>query len=837
MKLRALLLGLLLGGLLSFSRAPAGLDAASLASAGAADSALFRAAALLLCALVFSPLCRVFAAGVGAASLLCGAALGFAAHALAWSAAPTPASTAGWIAGLGLCALLVCAIGRTSPVSTAQTSPATAHGSTLGWLLCGLGVATALEATARPLRLMGGARVADESVFAALFLAWIALGALAFAPLLGRRAWGPLLGAVLLSLAALSCLEALGFLAGISDRSGLERFAGRYGLGLSDHGGLGFDALLGARCFALPGLAAGVGLAALGARAPWSALLSGAAIAALLFPSLVSATLADLPTGSVAESLRELARQPALRAALGASCCGIGAAFVLAGSRSVGVAVRAVGCVSVLLFALAPWVVSRPAVLPISPWLRFAVAPEFVRELPEGLLTVEPAPGPSLVVCLDRRRLTPLSSEQAAEDAQMHASLALVSTPAPRVLLNGPLTAARWTLLRGRGVQTVHRVWAGAAFGREIENLLVGELPALAGESALPEECLRLSRASDVLIAPAVEGGNPAGLARALGELDIPAVAWLRAIDGAAEREWGDNVFLTLGRLQDLAVGVTQEGSSARAPALSAFRAGSRVSLGAPWARLRMRLQEREFHSLRACGERLARASRGTPQAAWTSALEELLDAQVRSSPYETPAQSVELPAEALGRLSEAAMAPRAELASFERALLEFIARTLAEKRELESLLVDFAPIAERFAPWPALERALARADWEIFDYESAAQRLELARTEWPYDLKLGTWHAEALLRAGRAAEAVKAWESLLRIQPNRREFLRWRAIALARAGDPLARAALLAELSVRPDDPLLSSHLDPSGPLAVLPAPVAGILPGEVAENDPDEH
>lgn len=839
MNLRALLVGLALGALLSYSRAPLGLDPSSMACATAFDSALFRAGALAVCALVFLPFCRQFAAGVGGGALLAGCALGFGLHALVMAPGLSPGSMLDWLAALALSSAAVIALSRRAPRSEVDPMPAPLRRVQVGWFLCGLGAATAFEASARPVRLMGGARAEDEGIFALMLLAWIALGALAFAPLWSRRTWSAPLAAAACALAAASCLEPLGFLSLVSDRDSLEVFSRRFGVELSEQGMLQWDALIGARCFALPGLLAGAGLASLRSRASWAALLAGAALAALAFPSLVRATAADMPGSNLGiQSLAELARLPALRVAIGASLAAVGAGLAIFRAREVAPAARAALAAVALLAALVPWMVSRPSALPISPWLRFAIVPEFARELPEGLLTVEPGPGPSTVVTLDRRRLTPLAAEQAGEDAQFEASLQLARTPQPRVLLMGPMTPARWILLRGRGISTVHRAWVGAAFSSQIESLLLGDLPVLSGESAPPGAWERLARDSQLLIAPAVEGGGSAGLPRALAEFSGPAVAWIRAVDAAAERAWGSEVIPAMGRLMDLSIGLVQRGADPAADADPGFLAGDPLSLGPPWRRLRERAQERDFASMVASARRLARASLGTPRGQLGEALHELLLAQVRSSPYETPSQAVELPAAALAQLREAVLAGRPRvLGLFEKRLVEFVAKTLSDKRELEALLDEIAPIAAGFAPWPTLERAVARADWELADYESAAARLEVAAAGAPYDLALGTWRAEALLRAGRAAAAVQVWDALLQIQPGRPDFARWRAIAMARAGDPGAREALMDALASQPEDPLLRGHLDLHGPPPPLPPPLGGSLPGELPPAHPSDH
>ena len=835
MKVRVLLVGLLLGLLLAFSRAPLGLGLGAASVVGAWDSALFRAGALAVCACAFLPGLRLFAAGIHSPTLLGGSALGFALPTLVLPVEFAPDSRSSWIEVLVVALAALVLLTRRPPKVSGAAEPKISKIALTGYFACGLGAASAFEATSRPLRLMGGARAQDDAVFALAGLAWLAVGAMAFAPLWSGRVWRTPLAVALIALASASCLESLGFLELISTRDPLEQFVRRYGLDLSQQGMLAWDALLGARCFALPGLIAGAALGALRSRASWCALLCGAATATLAFPTLVRATVEALPVAMNADDpLGALAFLPAQRVAWAALVAALGAsvaAFVAVRSAAPSRVAQALLASLILCAAIVPWTVRHPAALPLSPWARFAIVPDFVRELPEGLLTVESAPGPTTVVTLDRRRLTPLATEQTCDDAQIDTSLALAGVPAPRVLLLGPLTAARWVLLRGRGIETVHRVWIGAPYAAEIERLLVGDLPATAGESAPSEELERLARASDLLIAPAVEGGGLVGLPATLDGFDVPTVAWIRAVDGAATGTWERVVTLAIWRFEDLAIGLANHSAlnAAGGNALNWFAPGEPCKPVSPLMNLRTRPLERSLSNLRCMAERLAVATAGLANAPLSAALRDLLAAQVRSSPYENSAQAVELPQAALTNLCTACMLePNSGPRLFAKHLAEFVASTLSDKREVEPLLQDFAPLAERFAPWPTLERAIARGDWELLDYAAAATRLKLAANAAPYDLRLGAWHAEALLRAGHPAEAAEVWERMLNVQPGRRDFARWRAIALARAGAAGAGEAVEAALLIDPEDELLRSHVGMKFPTAPLPPPIAGVLPGE---------
>ena len=105
--------------------------------------------------------------------------------------------------------------------------------------------------------------------------------------------------------------------------------------------------------------------------------------------------------------------------------------------------------------------------------------------------------------------------------------------------------------------------------------------------------------------------------------------------------------------------------------------------------------------------------------------------AQQLSSPYETRAQQIELEEEALRAFFAAAPAA-GKLDPFTRVLWEALAWLCMEKRMPEHALVYLEPMAERFAPWPALDRAVARAYLEVLEPATARRFLERARQALP---------------------------------------------------------------------------------------------------------
>ena len=91
-----------------------------------------------------------------------------------------------------------------------------------------------------------------------------------------------------------------------------------------------------------------------------------------------------------------------------------------------------------------------PLIRPLSPWLNFEATPVFIEDTPLGLLTVESTRNGSMVLTLDRYRMTPDIDIEASDREQLLASLDFIATntkssnPVIRVLLAGQITIGRW---------------------------------------------------------------------------------------------------------------------------------------------------------------------------------------------------------------------------------------------------------------------------------------------------------------------------------------------------------------------------------------------------------
>ena len=189
-RLRILLHGLLAGALLSFLRAPLGLDWTQVPAADGRSASLLRAGALLGIALGLGLQGNAFRGTVPA--WWCLAALaGFATHGLfvqPWDPIETRFGFA--LALIAATLALRFLAGRRSArriEDVRARSDAPEHlgrSERFGLVLVGFGCALAFEALARELRLFGLGLTLDDTVFGSVFLALVFVGALAFGPLL-----------------------------------------------------------------------------------------------------------------------------------------------------------------------------------------------------------------------------------------------------------------------------------------------------------------------------------------------------------------------------------------------------------------------------------------------------------------------------------------------------------------------------------------------------------------------------------------------------------------------------------------------------------------------------
>ena len=181
---------------------------------------------------------------------------------------------------------------------------------------------------------------------------------------------------------------------------------------------------------------------------------------------------------------------------------------------------------------------------------------------------------------------------------------------------------------------------------------------------------------------------------------------------------------------------------------------------------------------------------------------------QIPSSPFETESQQVEIDASVLDLLRDEALVGPPSM--FTREAWNWLARVLSGKRDVALIESHIAPIAARWAPWPELEIALARADLEALDPETAVRRLTPLAGSSTAQAELLALLSEAQEQTGDVAAAVQAWRRAHESRPADRSIRRRLAMARVRAGEPGARSAIEALLAEEPEDEELRAFLRP---------------------------
>jgi hypothetical protein len=797
-QLRNVLAGAAAGVILSCARAPLGMDLTSVPATPALSSALFRALALLAVALGLGVRPHVPA-------WLLGATLGFGLHGLLL--APW-VEVGGW-PGLALALSLgVILAGLAAPRQDAGDTPPAAGGiERLGLAVAGAGCALVLETIARTLRLLGSGHTYDDTTFGFVLLAALALGAAAFGGMVAneKRAGAGL--TVGLALAAATGLYSVQLLGEFSGRDGLDRFlrSPPWTFDLSQQGRLFGNLLVGGRVFLVPAFVLGAALCGARHRSQLGAVLGGGAVGLLFLPALID---------GAPSSASELSLAAAQRVTTGARIAAAGGALALIGARArlarPALVLGLLGCAAAGAGAhFGP----KARALPLSPWERFSISPDWIADTPEGLVTVEARSGSAAVVTLDRRNLTPMPEEGAADTQRFviaHERLAPQARDGARVLLVGQLTPARAAILLQRGVARIDRTAAWHVVMPSIEAHLFADAQLPDGDVLAPSAAVEGLRADDydLVIVPPVGGSPP--------RVDLPktnarVVVWLYANEAIAERDWGEGVLLSSHGVDFLTVGV-HDGSEG-------LPAGRAAAPPTPLWRARAWPFERETGNARAVTERLARAGAGTPSEALGRGLALHADVQQRSSPWDSRSQQTELSSESLALLAQAARTPGldAEIGVFLTELWEGLALVLAEKREIDLIYEHVEPLAAELGPWPALERVLAYADLEMLRPKDAARRLGKVIEREPYDLTARLARAKALSEANDPAQAARELRFVLSVQPERRDVRRRLAVALVRAGEEEGRELIEELLREAPEDEELRPYLGP-GPYPALP-------------------
>lgn len=828
------------GILFSCLRAPLGLDWTQLLVVQSLSRSLFRALALLALALALDPGRPAMRKGPGAGWLVAVCA-GFLLHGLVLDV--TPESRAGYVLTLLCGTLALRALAGPRETSTSETNadapPPEALGlaERSGLFTIGLGCALALETLAHEVRLFTLGTSADDTVIGVTFLALLVVGAAAFGPLLARLGHERVRFAAGLSASAAAALVGILFLKVLAE-DGLHGYLRRFdpilgvlraldgklggSLGLAaiptldgaSIGTLWTTAILAAAALLAPAFVLGATLGGSRHSGRLAPALVGAAAGLVVLPFLIRAR--GKPLGF--EELAGVSLTWELFLA-GTSVAALGLLVVSA----TGEAARAAGCVAAVLLALVPWIRPRVALWSLSPWSPKPVRPELIWPTAEGLLTLEPAREGRLILTLDRKRLTPVAEEEEADERRLRLAWSLLPeekrSGTVRALFVGQVTPPRARVLRSLGDLELERTAPWHAAMPVLEGRLFrGEERAPGRIVATAEARSRLGRGDyDWVVAappfgPIVTWKSEAreiwGSAEAprLTSLELPegtlGVAWLGGDSLAARGTEFDPLILTVERLESFSVGLVRGlelgAHSAAGPTFRvAAHAGPRpASFLCTMPQLRTFLQQRTWTTSLECA---------TPELTRGLALH--FAAQQLSSPYETRAQQIELEEEALRAFFAAAPAA-GKLDPFTRVLWEALAWLCMEKRMPEHALVYLEPMAERFAPWPALDRAVARAYLEVLEPATARRFLERARQALPEDFELLLESARCAQALGDTAGAVAFLEQAYDLYPDRPEVERAVGLELMRCGDARGRKLLERRLAQDPDDKELEELL-----------------------------
>jgi hypothetical protein len=873
--LRALGAGFCAGAMLGVSRAPLGIDAVGLPALDGGTVAVFRCVPWVLLAGLLGRPARAFARGVPVAPLAGGAALGFAFQTLIVGALEVP----GPRLGIGLCALAYAAgiwlcVRGNAPDGTRDpegTRPADAErvgiGQWIGLLAAGAGVALAWCPLGYHLEHLSLGSDAESALRGTVLACLVAVGVVAFGPLCpgrARPAGSPAGLAALLALAAAAAFIGVQLLGDLQEPRPLDAYLRRFGLDFSHVGMLKTTALLTSLIFVAPALLAGTALSMARERVRLSAVLLGVGIGLGLWPITVDLALGEA-SAAPAMFARDAPPWTWARVAFGTRLAAVGAAVALAvlwrarreSARRVGFAA---GLAAVLFATASPWLAPRRPIWILSPWYRVPVEPDLAWNTGDGLLTVERDRDGARFVTLDRRRMTPLAREEEQDALRFDVAWRLLppdvrARDAVRVLLVGQMTPARAFHLSRYANASVDHTVAWHAHRAAVDALLFRDAGDMPGHAVAPDEArVRLLKKSyDLVLVPPSHGPlmltrsavvvpwapAPAPVTTGLGAPEgTLVVAWLAASAPIAGRRLTERVVLSSRGVDDVELGLVVGAIDARAgvpltgeadePPWFLAAGPRRIRPGALHD-LVLRPERRHERAAAATLARLAAANASPPGAAGelTHGLALLAAAQGPSSPYETLAQQTEIDDDGIAALARAA---QAGLDPFQRELWEGLADVLVGKRMPDKVLRDLLPLAERYRPWPRLERAVAAAYAEFNMPAETAAWLARALASEPYDLGLLVEVAEWTGRAGDGPGEVALLRRALGLQPGRADLERLLTLALLRAGDPAGRARAEAALAADPDDEELRELLAP-GPHE-RPAPVPPGTPGMHAEH-----
>ncbi|HEV8112554.1 MAG TPA: hypothetical protein VGR31_07240 [Planctomycetota bacterium] len=817
--MRNLVRGLVAGSVLSCLRAPLGVELLEWGAVGARTSYEWRTAALAVVAL------GAWAAGQATLSVrfLLGILVGFAIHGLflanVWSPGGTVSLALTACAGFALLAAV-----RSPAVDVAGDPPKFLE--MIGIAVAAAGAAIALDGVAREVRIFGAGLAQDDSLSVVVWIALATAGLLSFGWIAGARVLRGISLPIALAGCACACRVSLAVIARLVEPRGLGAYLKHFGLDASRHGTLAYDALISAAILVVPALVLGAGLAGARGRSRILAVLLGAAVGLFLVPSL----LALDPRANSADAQPSCAEI----VALGGLVAALGAVVAILSLSDRGAVARWSGIGAALALAAPALSGKAEPVHVLSPWARRPVFPSYVADTPEGLVTVESfgiLGGAWVFVTVDRHLVTPDFDDAVADALRFRSTIELVPPEhrragGIRMLLVGQLSPERARILADAGVRRVDRTAAWWSSMSRVEDALWAALPEdharPEGDIVAPSEArARMARGDyDVVLAPPVRGDAPRA-----GTVDVPesttVVRWIDLDEPAVHRKLPERVAVLLDGLERPALALVDHGaaSSAGPYAPLLVRPGPARAAPTPLAWLLVPHAERDDARATAARAamftRLAAGERGGPLEDTTTAFELFFDAQVPSSQFETAVDRVELPDACLDRFRAAALAGAPDPSL--RRTWETIAQVLAGKRWIEKIYAYARPVAEKNRTWPALEKALAKADLESLQPQDALHRLEPLRLTIPEDFELWYLLGNAQCAAGDPSAATESWRRAVWLKTSDRLAKRKIALALTRSGDAEGREAARGLLLETPGDEELKALLTqptPSGPL-----------------------
>jgi hypothetical protein len=822
--MRSLLRGLVAGALLSLLRAPLGIDLFQTAAVSGRTAYGWRAGALAAVAL------GLFAAGQSAmtARFLLAACAGYAVHGLLLANHLAPSGTVAlWIVAiLGFVALAALRESASAaPVSgdlpAGPPSPSPTLSEMIGLAVAGAGAAISIEAIARHLRIFEGGLARDDSLSGTVALVLLALGA----AIVGKRAGSkPLRGLstpLALAAAAAACF--------------LSEFLGRrlatphklaswlHGIGMqpSSNGTLPYDVVLSCAFLALPLLLAGAAFVGVRGRNRLFAVLVGASIALALVPSFLEQPL-DATATDDQPSISELVPFGSLVASAGALLAILAISDRRAIARWSGIGTATIAALPALFVEVDPLHV-------FSPWLPHPLFPLYPSDAPEGLVTVESfgiLGGSWAFATVDRHRVTPEIEGAVADALRLRAAFELL--PADRrvkgklsVLLVGQLSPERARTLADGGADRVDRT---AAWWPSMANVEVALWSSVAGNQLKPKgEILSIEDARermrrgeyDLVVVPAVPG-DPPFVHPSGAPPSTVVVRWIDLDEPAAHRDLGGEVAMIVDGLDRPSVAAVENasvpGDGRHAPIL--VRAGSKGSAPIPLVELLHGADATEARARNV--DRFAAAERGDSHEHVTAGFAAFFDHQLDDPGMET---GVRIPDSALELFRKAALESPPDPTT--RRTWETLGHILAAQRESGRIETYLRPVAEKYAPWDALEKALARVDLEAKRPDDAMRRLDPIRLNYPDDFELWSMLGEAHCAGGDGAGAVECWHHAIDIAGVERNARREIAMHLAGCRDEDARAVAAKFLAEFPDDRELRKELDVD-PSKLAPYPCA---------------